>query len=310
MRKRSAVAAVVGLVVVAAWQLACGGGGAATPAQPSSSARVDVSGRIVDTFTGQTIPGPAWIRFGPVEFDATDGHYAGTVAPGQYTVSVDGQGFRYKRIRGRVAVGGGTLDFDAVGTAGSDLFDASHYQAVAMGVGSSNGVNWGGKSVRWPGPISRIVVVADGAEVAEETIEAIREASSVIAELTGGVLAIPPLEVVGELASPQRGDIAVRLDGCGGLRTSVQVAAKEIWSAVIHACPDLPGGGPGSLKHEFGHALGFDHSTRPDSIMNPERSDLPGPSPVDVRTGTLKYKRLPGHVLDLAQDLDGAGTWW
>lgn len=309
MQKQSAVARAAGTILLAAWQCACGGGGATGPA-PTPAETVAVSGRIVDTFTGQAIPGPAWIRFGTVEFDATDGRYAGTLAPGQYTVTVDGQGFLYKRIRGRVVVGGGTLDFDAVGTAGSDAFDASHYQAVAMGVGSSNGVNWGGKSVRWPGPISRIVVVADGAEVAEETLQAIREASSVIGELTGGVLATPPLEVVGELPSPQRGEIAVRLDGCGGVRTSVQVAAKEIWSAVIHACPGLPVGAPGSLKHEFAHALGFDRSTRPDSLMNPERSDLPGPSPVDVRTGTLKYKRLPGHVLDLVQDLDGAGTWW
>ena len=150
-----------GAVVVAA--LAAGGcGGGSEPASPSPVARVAVSGRILGTFSGQPIAGPAWIEFGSQQLDASDGHYSGTVPAGSHIVTIEGVDVAYRRILGKVSVTGGTLDFEVLARSGFGLglglglgLDVGHYQNVAMGIVSYSTINVK-TSRRWTTPVSKL----------------------------------------------------------------------------------------------------------------------------------------------------------
>lgn len=287
-------------VVLAAGPLACGGGH--EPSSPTPVARVAVSGRILDTFGGQPIAGPAWIKFGQEQLDASDGNYSGTVPAGSHIVTIEGSDVAYRRIVGKVSVTGGTLDFEVLARSGFSL-DVGHYQYVAMGIASYSTINVK-SSRRWTTPVTKLLVVG-GADLDDAQRQAVQDAVTVIPELTGGVLAAPPVEQADEAPAVADGLIVLHADGCGQPRTSVRYRVRAIASAEIHACLSSRPEDLRDLKHEIAHALSFDHSADPDSLLNPDpTSRPPGPSAIDVAAGFLKYRRQPGHVLDLGQDFD------
>ena len=207
--------------------------------------------------------------------------------------------------------------------AAGDIFDVESYREMCMGInppGQSATINRGASQRVRSGTTVRIIVVRNAEVPSPEAYFAvIDEARSIFPVITGGAVNSSALEIVDTAPVPvPQGSIVVLFAkatssgaprGAGGyisaggvvLSSGARVTEPVIRPRMVRVA-----------KHEFCHAIGFDHTRNAKSLMYAVDNGAPpielqgvvDPSPEDIRNGSLKYSRSPGHQLSTVEDRD------
>ena len=287
----------------------CGGGdgngnGFYSPTCPTQT--YTVAGSIRGTYDNKMVA-PVTVRFGDKSQDSNSGNYSLIVNGGVYNPTVNGG--VVQRVRNNVNIEGNTrLDLDALDKG----VNVNHYREIGMGIGSPGALmNQNGRSYRLPDGVQPRVIVVRDAGVNADRYAAIDQARSVFGEITNGILNSVNIEYV-DSATSNLPDGAIVVDFRSGtifLAAPTKRNGFYLVNSIVHASDSNSldfNVYRNTMKHEFCHAIGFDHATNDQSIMNSGTvlANNRMPSQDDIDAGVLKYKRLGGHELDETQDKD------
>ena len=280
-----------------------GNGGCVGPTCPTAT--YTVAGSVRGTY-GNNMLAPVTVRFGDQSQNSDNGNYSLSVNGGVYNPTVSGG--RVQRVRNNVNIEGNPrLDLDVLDR---DI-NVNHYREIGMGIGSPGALmNQGGRSYRLRDGVQPRVIVVRDAGVNADRYAAIDQARSVFGEITGDILNQGTMESVDSAESNlPEGAIVVNFrpgalfgtapsirDGFYLKKCTINASNSNTMDQNIYRK---------AMKHEFCHAIGFDHATNNQSIMSVSLAGHNGmPSRDDIDAGVLKYRRLGGHELDEMQDRD------
>jgi hypothetical protein len=273
---------------------------------------------------------PFRVTIGSSRFESSDGTYRIADIPGgTYDVAFEGPGLAVKRVRTGVRLNGDLrLDLDAI--AAGDAVDVESYREMCMGVNPPNStgtINGGASRRARSGTTFRIIVVRNAdMPLPEAHVAAIDEARSFFPVITGGAVNTAALEIIDTEPVPvPQGSIVVRFvnrvtnpgpagTGAGDRSSGGYISSGRVTLATFARIAEAVFRRRlvRLARHEFCHAIGFDHTRNAKSIVYAidnagtpiELQDVADPSPEDIRNGSLKYSRSPGHRLSTLEDRD------
>lgn len=279
---------------------ACSGSPSAPTPPPPVPQTFTIAGTLTSTNGGS--PLTASMDFGVATTTAQNGSFSVSVPVSAPTLNLTISGTGLVTRRAYVAPGARTVNLDAISESG---FDLAFYRRLVR-----NGNEGGNEPLRrWTSNPNLYIQTADQDAATLGLIEATARAA--VQEWSNGALAIGVVERGTSTREGQSGWITIRwvADSAGPCGTAL-VAVSGGWvqfnATAACRCNGF-GVAAGTVRHEFGHALGFFHTDSPTDLMwggtwsGCDRQ----PSARERYHAAIAYKRPVGNM-DPDQDPSGA----